>query len=192
MRPLHSRSEGPPVAVDAQQLAQQLARACFRQVLAVNQVGGALPGPGGRRQAAGREAAALRPRAPAAGAARAVIATPRGQLAERASPRPLPQLLLLPHEGGDLVLRVTRTDTLSEQEQQEALGYHCYRGLLAPATAIYLTADGAAQQAAGPSAGGAAAGWRGAEHGALQPARCPGIRQRGPGLAAGGRRWRRC
>lgn len=53
------------------------------------------------------------------------------------------QLIVLQHADVDLVLRVTCTDSLSPQEQEEALGYHCYRGLLAPGTAVYLTADAA-------------------------------------------------
>lgn len=39
-----------------------------------------------------------------------------------------------------LLLRITSTNTLAEDEQEEAIGYHCYRGVLTPTTAIYLHA----------------------------------------------------
>jgi hypothetical protein len=64
VRPLHSRSEGPPASVDGQLLALQLAKACFQQVLAVNQVSGrsrAAPVAASRRLMAGAALAALPP-----------------------------------------------------------------------------------------------------------------------------------
>lgn len=76
------------------------------------------------------------------------------------------------HQQQQLLLRVGEVNTLSPAEQEEAVGYHCFRGLLTPDTQVYLTevpgvglpscqagsAHSAAGQAAGVAAGGAAAG----------------------------------
>ncbi|KAF6265080.1 hypothetical protein COO60DRAFT_1633845 [Scenedesmus sp. NREL 46B-D3] len=37
-----------------------------------------------------------------------------------------------------LLLRVTAANTLTAEEQQDKLGYHCFRGLLTPDTAVYM------------------------------------------------------
>jgi hypothetical protein len=88
---------------------------------------------------------------------------------------PLQLLLLRSQEGVDLVARVTGTDTMSERERQEALGYHCYRGLLGPTTAVYWSAE----QAEAPPGGRWGRAW-----GEVLCARLPARRCAAPGRAA--------
>jgi hypothetical protein len=52
------------------------------------------------------------------------------------------ELLVLEADGAPLLLRVTEVNTLDEGGRQEALSYHCFRGLVTPETAIWLTAEG--------------------------------------------------
>ena len=49
--------------------------------------------------------------------------------------------LLLRAGSRQLVARVTAVDSQGP-EAEDLVGYHCYRGLVTPNTAIYLTADG--------------------------------------------------
>lgn len=39
--------------------------------------------------------------------------------------------------GEEVLLRVTRCDTLVAEEREEVIGYHCYRGRLTPDTAVF-------------------------------------------------------
>ncbi|GAB4817964.1 hypothetical protein N2152v2_005010 [Parachlorella kessleri] len=45
---------------------------------------------------------------------------------------------VLEREGHQLLLRVSATNTLNPSEQEECIGYHCYRGLVTPDTQVYL------------------------------------------------------
>lgn len=49
------------------------------------------------------------------------------------------QSILVCVDGQEVVLRITTTNTLAAAEQEEAIGYHCYRGRLNPDTAVYLS-----------------------------------------------------
>lgn len=69
---------------------------------------------------------------------------------------PWQQVLLLELEGVQLVLRITATNTLAPEEQEEAIGYHCFRGRLAPETQVYLHALSSTSSA---SSGGTNGGW---------------------------------
>jgi hypothetical protein len=39
-----------------------------------------------------------------------------------------------------LALRVTCTNSLSEDQQTSVVGYHCFRGLMTPGTKLYFNA----------------------------------------------------
>lgn len=41
------------------------------------------------------------------------------------------------HQGLQLLVRVTGTDSLTPEEQEERVGYHCYRGLVTPDTQVH-------------------------------------------------------
>lgn len=49
------------------------------------------------------------------------------------------ELVLVDMEGLALVIRISSVNTLDEAARDEALSYHCYRGLVTPDTVIYLT-----------------------------------------------------
>ena len=57
------------------------------------------------------------------------------------------QVLVLAVGGHDLRLRVAQADVLDASAREEAVGYHSYRGVLTPATAVYLRAHAAAERA---------------------------------------------
>ena len=42
-------------------------------------------------------------------------------------------------DGVQVLCRITATDTLDPDSRAEAVGYHCYRGLVTPETQFYLT-----------------------------------------------------
>lgn len=46
------------------------------------------------------------------------------------------QLVPLQVQGLQLILRVASTHTLPVEEREEALGYHCFRGILTPTTEV--------------------------------------------------------
>lgn len=48
------------------------------------------------------------------------------------------EVVVLDVGGLDVRLRVSRTDVLSQDAREDAVGYHCFRGLLTPATRVYL------------------------------------------------------
>lgn len=50
----------------------------------------------------------------------------------------LNEFLALTHQGQQLLVRVTGTDSLPASEREDALGYHCFRGRLGPLTDVYL------------------------------------------------------
>ncbi|BDA41357.1 probable cytochrome b5 type B at C-terminar half [Coccomyxa sp. Obi] len=52
------------------------------------------------------------------------------------------ELVLVHMEGFALVIRISSVNTLDEAARDEALSYHCYRGLVTPDTIIYLTEGG--------------------------------------------------
>ncbi|KAK9814395.1 hypothetical protein WJX72_005174 [[Myrmecia] bisecta] len=68
------------------------------------------------------------------------------------------QQLVLTHEGANLVIRVTGAHALDEEAREEAVGYHCFRGLLTPETQIFLTAKSPGDQ------GGAASSCTASHH----------------------------
>ncbi len=49
------------------------------------------------------------------------------------------ELVLVHLDGLALVVRIANLNTLDEAARGEALSYHCYRGLVAPDTTLYLT-----------------------------------------------------
>lgn len=49
------------------------------------------------------------------------------------------ELVLVHLESLALVVRISSVNTLDEAARDEALSYHCYRGLVTPDTIIYLT-----------------------------------------------------
>jgi hypothetical protein len=53
------------------------------------------------------------------------------------------ELVLVRVDGIDLIVRVAAVNSLDEAAREEAISYHCYRGLVTPDTAIYLTEQGA-------------------------------------------------
>jgi hypothetical protein len=44
--------------------------------------------------------------------------------------------------GGELLLRVSACESLEEESRAEAVGYHCYRGLVTPETEVFVRALG--------------------------------------------------
>lgn len=59
------------------------------------------------------------------------------------------QLLVVQWQGADIVARISMTNTLDAAAQEEAVAYHCFRGLLVPDTAVLLdTAQPPAHSAA--------------------------------------------
>ena len=52
------------------------------------------------------------------------------------SPSPPPQHVVLAHRGHLLLLRVTSVHTATEEEREEMIRYHCYRGRLTPDTQV--------------------------------------------------------
>ena len=68
------------------------------------------------------------------------------------------EVALLAHAGHQLLLRVTAADTLDAEAQAEQLGYHCYRGRLAPGTQLYLAASGSGSDGGSSSSSGGGAG----------------------------------
>lgn len=51
-------------------------------------------------------------------------------------------LVLVQADGVSLIVRVAAVNNLDEAAREEALSYHCYRGLVTPDTLIYLTEQG--------------------------------------------------
>ena len=49
------------------------------------------------------------------------------------------ELVLVHLDGLALIIRIANVNTLDEAAKEEALSYHCYRGLVTPDTIIYLT-----------------------------------------------------
>ena len=52
------------------------------------------------------------------------------------------ELMLVPIDDVLLLVRVVDVNTLDEAAREEAVGYHCYRGLVTPETIIWLAAQG--------------------------------------------------
>ena len=52
------------------------------------------------------------------------------------------ELVLVPIDGMTLIVRVVEANTLDEAAREEAVGYHCYRGLVTPETSIWLATEG--------------------------------------------------
>ena len=76
------------------------------------------------------------------------------------------EVALLTHAGHLLLLRVTAADTLDAEAQAEELGYHCFRGRLAPGTQLYLTASGRESGSGGGSSSSSCGGCGGGGGGA--------------------------
>ena len=55
------------------------------------------------------------------------------------------ELVLVQVDGLALLVRVAEVNTLDEEAREAALSYHCFRGLVTPETALWVTADGGAQ-----------------------------------------------
>ena len=51
------------------------------------------------------------------------------------------ELVLVHLDGLALVIRLANVNTLDEAAREEALSYHCYRGVVTPDTIIYLTGE---------------------------------------------------
>lgn len=69
---------------------------------------------------------------------RASAGSAGGALAQVASIALLPQSFILALGGVKLALRVTCTNTLSEEERAAVIGHHCFRGRLTEATVLYM------------------------------------------------------
>ena len=54
------------------------------------------------------------------------------------------ELVLVHIDGLPVVVRVTEVHNLDEEARQEAVSYHCYRGMVTPDTAITLVEEGEA------------------------------------------------
>lgn len=67
---------------------------------------------------------------------------------------------VLRHAGQQVLLRVSGTNTLEEAERAEAIGYHCFRGRVAPETRMYLCSP---PESAAPSGGEGPSGWSAVE-----------------------------
>eukprot|EP00798_Chlamydomonas_sp_ICE-L_P025927 gene25927-11606_t len=48
-------------------------------------------------------------------------------------------VVVVPFHGVEFIIRVGCTNVLAEAEREEAIGYHCFRGVLSPNTSVYLT-----------------------------------------------------
>ena len=53
------------------------------------------------------------------------------------------ELVLVHVEGRALLVRITEVNSLDEEAREEALSYHCFRGLVTPETLIWITDKGA-------------------------------------------------
>ncbi|KAI3433794.1 hypothetical protein D9Q98_003599 [Chlorella vulgaris] len=62
------------------------------------------------------------------------------------------EVLVLAVGGRQLLLRITATNTLDAEAQDEGVAYHCYRGLLTQDTQIYLHSPGTQQASAAAAA----------------------------------------
>lgn len=56
------------------------------------------------------------------------------------------ELVLVSIDGLALVVRISSVNTLDEAGRDQALTYHCYRGLVTPDTEVYLREGNKAQQ----------------------------------------------
>jgi len=56
------------------------------------------------------------------------------------------ELVLVSIDSLALVVRISSVNTLDEAARDEALTYHCYRGLVTPDTEVYLKKGNKAQQ----------------------------------------------
>lgn len=54
------------------------------------------------------------------------------------------ELVMVHVDGLALLVRITEVNTLDEEAREEALSYHCFRGLVTPETILWVT-DGGAQ-----------------------------------------------
>lgn len=52
------------------------------------------------------------------------------------------ELVLVHVEGLAVIVRITEVHSLDEEARQEAVSYHCYRGLVTPDTVISLVEEG--------------------------------------------------
>ncbi|GAX75100.1 hypothetical protein CEUSTIGMA_g2544.t1 [Chlamydomonas eustigma] len=49
------------------------------------------------------------------------------------------ELLPIAYKGNTLVIRITSANVLGENEREEVVGYHSYRGVLSPSSTLYLS-----------------------------------------------------
>ena len=52
------------------------------------------------------------------------------------------ELVLAAIDGVALVVRITEVNNLDESARQEAVSYHCYRGMVSPDTVLSLIEEG--------------------------------------------------
>ena len=52
------------------------------------------------------------------------------------------ELVLVTVDGDALVVRITEVNNLDESARQEAVSYHCYRGMVTPDTVMSLIEEG--------------------------------------------------
>lgn len=52
------------------------------------------------------------------------------------------ELVLVHIDGLAIIVRITEVHNLDEEARQEAISYHCYRGLVTPDTIISLVEEG--------------------------------------------------
>ena len=52
------------------------------------------------------------------------------------------ELVLVHIDGLAIIVRITEVHNLDEEARQEAVSYHCYRGLVTPDTIITLIEEG--------------------------------------------------
>ena len=52
------------------------------------------------------------------------------------------ELVLAAVDGMALVVRITEVNNLDESARQEAVSYHCYRGMVSPDTVLSLIEEG--------------------------------------------------
>ena len=52
------------------------------------------------------------------------------------------ELVLVHIDGLAIIVRITEVHNLDEEARQEAISYHCYRGLVTPDTIISLEEEG--------------------------------------------------
>ncbi|KAL4437011.1 hypothetical protein ABPG75_004150 [Micractinium tetrahymenae] len=123
---LGGAASGAQLQVDARQVEREFQRRYLGRVLALSEAC-VLGVPSSSGDAAGAADAAGT--AGATGAAHAASTSAPAGTAGAA-------------QGLKLLLRVTATNTLDAEAQEEQLGYHCYRGLLTPETQIFFHTPG--------------------------------------------------